>query len=157
MWLLLVAGFIPLIVGFVWYNPKVFGYAWMKTIGKTEDDLKGANMALIFGLTYLFGCMLAMALMSIVIHQWGFNSVFQGDTSVESASYTKHFFETYGDRFRTFKHGVLHGSITGTFLALPIIGTNALFERRSAKYVAIHVGYWVVTMALMGGLLCQFM
>jgi hypothetical protein len=34
------------------------------------------------------------------------------------------------DRFRTFKHGALHG-FERIILALPIMGTNALFEKRS--------------------------
>ena len=71
-WLVFVAGFIPLVTGFIWYNPKVFGNAWMKSAGMTEENMKGANMILIFGLCYLFGIMLATALMTIVIHQMGF-------------------------------------------------------------------------------------
>jgi uncharacterized protein YqgC (DUF456 family) len=157
MWLIFVAGLIPLFTGFIWYNPKVFGNAWMKTIGFTEDSMKGSNMGLIFGLCYLFGCMLASALMTIVIHQMGFNSVFQGDNTPETAAYMKNFFDTYGTRFRTFKHGALHGTITGLFIALPVLGINALFERKNFKYIAIHTGYWAVTMALMGGVLCAFM
>ncbi len=157
MWLLLVVGLIPLLVGFVWYNPKVFGNAWMKTIGITEESMKGSNMAFIFGLCYVFACMLALGLIPAVIHQTGFDSIFQGDNSPESAAYKKNFFETYGTRFRIFKHGALHGTLTAIFIALPIIGTIALFERRSFKYVAIHVGYWFVTLALMGGVICAFL
>ena len=156
-WLLLVAGLIPLFVGFIWYNPKVFGNTWMKINGFTEESMKGANMALIFGLCYLFACMLAMSMMSIVIHQMGIGSVFQGDETLESAAYLKNFFDTYGTRFRTFKHGTLHGTIAALFIALPILGTNALFERRGFKYIAIHTGYWIVTLALMGGIICAFM
>jgi len=133
----------------------------MRSIGATTESLKGANMALIFGLCYLFGVMLSVALMSLVIHQMHMMSVFKGDTTMvepnsESSLYVKHFFDTYGTRFRTFKHGTLHGTIAGLFIALPIIGTLALFERRGFKYIAIHVGYWVLTLALMGGVICQF-
>jgi len=156
-WLIFVAGLIPLLTGFIWYHPAVFGKTWMKLSKLTEDDLKGANMALIFGLVYVFGCMLASALMTIVIHQMGFNSVFQGDTSPESAAYMQHFYETYGNRFRTFKHGALHGTITALFVALPVTGTVALFERKGFKYIALHTGYWAITMLLMGGIICGFM
>ena len=114
-------------------------------------------MALIFGLCYLFACMLAFALAPVVIHQFGVGSVFQGDESPESAAYLKNFFDTYGGRFRTFKHGALHGTIMALFVALPLLGTNALFERRGFKYIAIHTGYWIVTLALMGGVICQFL
>ncbi len=156
-WMILVAGLVPLFTGFIWYNPKVFGNAWMKSTGLDEEKMKGANMGLIFGLCYLFGCILASALMTIVIHQFGFNSIFQGDTSSTSAAYMQHFFDTYGNRFRTFKHGAFHGTISGLFIAMPIIGTAALFERKGFKYIAIHTGYWMLTLALMGGLLCAFM
>jgi len=156
-WLIPVAGLIPLFTGFTWYHPKIFGAAWMKTVGFTEESLKGSNMAIIFGVTFLLGCMLASAVMLMVIHQFGFNSVMQGDNSPATAEYMKHFFETYGNRFRTFKHGVFHGTIAGLFIALPILGINALFERRGFKYIAIHTGYWMLTLALMGGVLCAFM
>ncbi|MBL0358908.1 MAG: DUF1761 domain-containing protein [Chitinophagaceae bacterium] len=156
-WLILIAGLIPLITGFIWYHPQVFGNAWMKAAGMNEESMKGANMALIFGLCYLFGCMLASAIMTIVIHQFGFNSVMQGDNSPETAAYMNNFFETYGNRFRTFKHGALHGTISGLFIALPILGTCALFERKGFKYIAIHTGYWMLTLALMGGVLCAFL
>jgi len=156
-WLIFVAGLIPLITGFTWYHPKVFGHAWMKSAGLTEESLKGGKMALIFGLTYLFGCMLASALMTIVIHQMGVGSVLQGDTSTEAQAYMKQFLETYGDRFRTFKHGALHGTISGLFIAMPVLGICALFERKNFKYIAVHTGYWMLTMALMGGILCAYL
>jgi hypothetical protein len=64
--------------------------------------------------------------------------------------------EVVGDRFRTFGHGALHGTIVGVFVALPILGTNALFERRGGKYILINVAYWTITIALMGGVMCQW-
>ena len=66
------------------------------------------------------------------------------------------FMEVYGDRFRTFEHGALHGMMGGLFIVLPIMGTNNLFERRSFKLTLINTGYWTITLALMGGVLCQW-
>ena len=63
--------------------------------------------------------------------------------------------EKYGSNFRTFKHGVLHGVIGAITIALPVIGINALFERRSFKYVLISGGYWIVTFMIMGGIICM--
>jgi hypothetical protein len=159
--LCLLTGLIPLIIGFIWYNPKVLGTAWMKSINMTEDDMKGANMVLIFGLTYLFGCMISMALYPMVIHQMGFMSSLEGevgihDKATEISKYAQQYYDTYGTRFRTFKHGVFHGVLASLFIALPIIGILGLFERRSFKYIAIHVGYWIITLALMAGVICQF-
>ena len=52
----LVAAVSTLVVGFVWYHPKVFGTAWMKEADMTEDKMKGANMGLIFGLAVFLLC-----------------------------------------------------------------------------------------------------
>jgi Protein of unknown function (DUF1761) len=156
-WLILATGIIPIIIGFLWYNPSVMGNKWMETVGITDESMKGANMLLIFILSYLFGCMLSLALHTAVIHQMGFTSSLEGDKTPEVASYIKTYFENYGNRFRTFKHGALHGTITALFIALPVIGVNALWNRKSAKFIFIHVGYWVVCMGLIGGVLCAFM
>jgi len=64
--------------------------------------------------------------------------------------------ERFGTEFRTFKHGALHGVIAGLFIVLPVLGTNALFERKGWKYILINVGYWTLTLALMGGIICQW-
>ena len=45
-----IAAIAALLVGFIWYHPKVFGNAWMKVSGMTEEKIKGGNMAVIFGL-----------------------------------------------------------------------------------------------------------
>jgi hypothetical protein len=157
-----VAALIPMAVGFIWYNPKVFGTAWMKASGMSMEDAKGMNMAKIFGISILLYLMLAVALVPMTIHQMGLTSVFEGDPTLsdpnsESSLYIKHFFEQYGTRFRTFKHGALHGTLGGFFIALPAIAMGALYERKSFTYVAIHAGYMIVSMALMGGVICQFM
>ena len=152
---MLVAAISALVVGFIWYNPKVFGNAWMKAAGMTDEKIKGGNMAKIFGLALLFAFMLSTALPGIVIHQMGAYSLMGGDPALALPSYEV-FIADYTDAFRTFKHGVLHGVLMGIFVALPILGTNALFERKSAKYIFINSGYWIVTLGLMGGIICAW-
>ncbi len=153
-----VAGLIPLLVGFVYYNPKVFGNAWMKSLGYTEEDLTGANMGLIFLFSYLFACMLAFILSSMVIHQTQVFSMMFPDIFESGSAAQENFkalMDTYGDRHRSFGHGAAHGLMAALFIVLPIMGTNALFERRSWKYIGINFFYWLICLALMGGLLCQ--
>lgn len=156
------AAVIPLITGMIWYNPKVMGNAWMNSTGLDEEKLKGANMALIFGLTYLFGLFIAVSMMSVTIHQMGFDAVFASDpTASDPNSATgkmiADFHSKYGSNFRTFKHGALHGGLTGFFFIMPVIAIQALFERKGFKYIAIHTGYWILTLLLMGGVVCAFL
>ena len=157
-----VAALIPLLIGFIWYHKKVFGLAWTREAEMTEEKMKGANMALIFALTYLLSLLMCVILSSASIHQLHIFSIFadQPDARVEGSEtqmIIQAFMEKYGNKFRTFKHGAFHGVLLGIVCALPIIGINALFERKSFKYIAINTGYWIVSMALMGGVLCAWL
>lgn len=159
--IVLAAAVIPMIIGFIWYNPKVFGTAWMKASDMTEEKAKGANMAVVFGLTFVFSFLLAFILQTLVIHQFSLLGVLANEPGIfdptsENGKWLVDFMAKHGNNFRTFKHGALHGTMAGLLIALPIIGTNALFERRGFKYIAINVGYWTICLALMGGTLCAF-
>lgn len=157
------AALIPLIMGFIWYNPKVMGKAWMRSAGLREEQMKGGNMILIFILTYVFSFMLALILNPVVIHQYGLMSVVAGDPGVlkedkasEAYLWLLDAMNKYGTTFRTFKHGAFHGTIAAIMFVLPVFGINAMFERKGAKYVMINVFYWIITLALMGGVICQW-
>lgn len=154
---ILVAALATLPVGFIWYNPKVFGTIWMNETGMTEEKAKGANMFKVFGLTILFSFMIAFILQFLVIHQWGASGMIGGDPTAASvkASYGA-FMADYGTAYRTFKHGALHGFMTGLFLALPLVGINSLFERKSWKYILINGGYFIVCFTIMGGIICAW-
>ena len=159
--ILLLAALVPMIMGFIWYNPKVLGTAWMNASGVTQDKMKGANMGVIFGVSFVLSFFLAFGLQFIVIHQWGAQSSLMIDKSFmdpssELGSYFANYMTKYGHTFHTFKHGALHGTMTGILIALPILGTNTLFERKGFKYIMINVGYWTITMALMGGIICAY-
>lgn len=161
IWVIFVAALIPLVIGFIWYNSKTFGNAWMNAAGLTEEKIKGANMPLIFFLCYVFSCMLASTMLQLTIHQMGLQSSLMNDPAFntvgsEVRNYLAEYLAKYGHAFRTFKHGAFHGAIAGIFIAFPIVAINALFERKSWKYIWINVGYWIISMMLMGGVVCQF-
>jgi len=152
---ILVAALSSFVVGFIWYNPKVFGTIWMKEIGLTEEQAQKSNMLKIFGLTFVYAFMLAFMMPNLVIHQSGALSMIGGPMFVDSAkpSYAA-FMADYGDAFRSYKHGALHGFISGIFIALPIVSINGLFEQKSWKYMAIQAGYWTTILTIMGSIIC---
>lgn len=158
--ILALAALVPLVMGFLWYGPMLFQNAWMKQMGFTEESLKGGNMGLIFFLSYVFSFMIAVFMQFVVIHQFGVQSVLieSGATELQgdAAVYFQDFMSKYGTNYRTFKHGLLHGMMTGILLVLPILGTQAMFERKSTKYIMINVGYWAICLGLMGGIICQW-
>ena len=151
----LVAALSSLAVGAIWYNPKVFGGIWMRETGMTEEKAKGANMALVFGSTIFYAFLIAFILQMLVIHQFGAMGMIGGDPTKALPSYTA-FMNDYGTAFRTFKHGALHGFMAGLLFALPVVGTGALYERRTWRYTLVCGGYWVVVCMIMGGILCAW-
>jgi len=148
---ILASTFVTLLVGFVWYSSKVFGTIWMKETGISKGKAKQINVLKVITLTSIYSFMLAFIMPSLVIHQMGVLGVFDGN--VENASYLE-FMSVHGDAFRTFKHGALHGFISGLYIALPITAINGLFEQKSWKYILINAGYWIVSMTIMGAIIC---
>ncbi len=155
-YLVFITALIPLIIGAIYYHPKVMGTVWMKANGFEMKDLEGANMPVIFILSYVFGVMISYGLMSSVIHQMSVYSLIMVDPLPVSQEVYDSVMDNFGRRYLTFGHGALHGAFASLFIALPLIATNALFERRSWKYIGIHLLYWTICFALIGGVLCLY-
>ena len=135
-WLaLIVAAISTLVVGSIYYGP-LFGKMWQKEVGISDAELKAGNMLKIFGLSLIFAFVISFVLWFMVMTGGG-----PGEA------------HGHGGNFMTFKHGAFHGALTGVFLVLPIIGTIALYERKSLRYVLLTVGYWTISMAVMGGII----
>ncbi len=155
-----VAAVVPVITGYIWYG-LIFNNAWMNEMNFTEDSMKGENRKLIFGMSYVLGLIICTGLISVVIHQMGIYSTLLNEPGFnehkgEAYNVFTSFMENYGTKFRTFKHGALHGALLGVLVVMPILSVQAIFERKSSKYIAINVGYWIVTLAIMGGIICQW-
>ena len=121
----IVAGAILIMVlGFVWFNPKVFGQSWMKGAGLTEDDIKKVDpMIMIGGL-----------LMALVI-------------SYAMSRYATHTEEGMSQ----FVHGMFHGFLPAIFYVAPVLISKGLFERKSISWILTGALYWVLALTLVGG------
>ncbi|RME97248.1 MAG: DUF1761 domain-containing protein [Bacteroidetes bacterium] len=159
-----VAALIPMAVGFFWYGKMGFERPWMAAADMTEEKIQSANMGLIFGVSFVMAFILSFVLQFSVIHQFSLYSLVADDPAVisgamdsENAKWFLNAMEMFGGKFRTFGHGAVHGGImVGLLTITPILTIVALFERRSFKYIAINAGYWIVTLAIMGGILCAW-
>lgn len=129
-WLsMVISTLIPTIIGFIYYNPKVVGTAWMNSLGFTEEDLKGGNMAVMMVVSLVLAFLISFFLLN-----------FNNGPGQEG-------------EFDTFKHGAFHGVFIGVVMAIPVLVTNGMFERKTAKNLVINAIYWLITLALMGGVL----
>ena len=136
---IIVAALIPTIVGFIYYNPKVLGTAWMKELGKTEAELtEGMNMPLVMGLSLLLSFFLSFGT-NVVVEIMHRNVDAAGTVLTQST--------------HTLGHGMFHGFVFGMMFIVPVIVMNAMYERKSWKLILINCGYWLLTLTLMSGLL----
>ena len=121
-WLAVVAAALAnFVIGGLWYSPALFGKAWMKANGFSEDDLKKGSPAMIFGVSFVF-CLLMSANLA----------AFTGDPSV------------------TLGFVVFAAIAAGLGWAALGLGVVALFERRPWSYIFINGGYLTVSFAVMG-------
>ena len=132
---LIVAAIVPFLTGFLWYS-LLLGKQWMASTGKTEEDLKERNIGVIFGVSFLMNLILGFALKIFIETTHGGHLACEGVGS-----------------YHTVSHGLFHGALYIGFFALPLFMVNGLFERRGQVNTWIHIGYWVLTGALMGAIL----
>jgi len=106
-------------LGAVWYNPNVFGKAWIKESGVDPDsEAAKARMPLMFGLTFVLS-LLSMLVLSQMIRP----GMPVGDV-VQAAI------------------------IIGVAFIMPISGMNALYEGKSAVFFLINYGYHQVSITI---------
>ncbi|MBP6311453.1 MAG: DUF1761 domain-containing protein [Flavobacteriales bacterium] len=164
-WLIhIVAALVPMIVGFIWYNPSVFGTTWMNGVGLTEERIRTGNMPMIFGLSFLMALLLSFTYKFLGDHHFAFQAFFRPveehgmgvDASSAFGAELQGIIDAYGVRFHTWSHGLAHSIMITCFVLLPVMATVALFERRSFKTFLINWGYWVITIAIMFMILAQW-
>lgn len=122
-WAILVSALSTFLIGGIWYSPAVFGKAWMRENGFTEESLKHSNMLKIFGLSFLLALVAAVNL-----------AMFLGNAM------------TVGE-------GAFYGFLAGFGWVATFIGTTYLFERKSFTLFLINAGYSIVSLTIMGVIL----
>ena len=103
---------------------RFFKSKWMSVNRFTDKDLEGGNMAVIFGLSYIFSVMVGFFLSAVVIHQAGVFQTMMPEVAESGSAAANEFndlMSRYGNNFRTWGHGALHGGMSGIFFALPVI------------------------------------
>jgi len=158
-WLIIpIAAFLPLILGSIWYHPNVLGNRLAHINGEPLVQNRSlGKMALI----YLFSIVLAYILTLMSVHQTAIFQLFfmdpaLADTNSEYNNFIKNFLATYGDRHRSFGHGMVHGAEAGLMFGLALLGITTLMQNKPLKLIWIHLGFWILCCSLMAGLVCEF-
>jgi hypothetical protein len=115
-----IAAVASFVLGGLWYSPALFGKAWQREIGLTDEQLKRGNMARIFGLSFVLAFLAA----------WNFANFLGPRPSLAL--------------------GLGAGASAGLLWVAGSFGINYLFERKSLKLFLINGGYHTLQFAIIG-------
>ncbi|MEK6883785.1 MAG: DUF1761 domain-containing protein [Nanoarchaeota archaeon] len=123
-----VSAIVSMIIGFLWYSPALFGKAWMKAGNmnmKDMDKAKKKGMGKLYFLAFIGALLMAFVLAYFV----GYLTAY------------------------TFFEGMEVGAYIWLGFIFPVLLGSFLWEGRSVKYYLINVLYWLINLAVMGGIL----
>jgi hypothetical protein len=110
-------------IGGVGYSPVLCGQAWQRELRLSDDELKQANMGLIFGLSFVLNFISAILL------------------------------EMFIGKDGTIAFGLIAGLLVSIGWIATSLGTNYLFARKSLRLFLIDAFYFIVYFAVMGVIL----
>jgi len=108
------------VLGGLWYSPLLFARVWQREAGVTDAQMKSANMALIFGLSFVLSLAAAYVF-----------ALFLGPRPPLAL-------------------GLGAGAAAGAFWVGASFGINYLFERKSLKLFLINAGYHTLQFTIIG-------
>lgn len=120
IWAVLAAAVSGFVLGGLWYSPALFGKVWQREAGLSDAQIRGGNMALIFGLSFV-ACLAASFVFAMFL----------------------------GPR-PSVTLGLGAGFSAGLFWVGASFGINYLFERKSLKLFLINAGYHTTQFTLIG-------
>jgi hypothetical protein len=108
------------VLGGLWYSPALFGRAWQREAGVTDEQMRTSNKALIFGLTFVLSLIAAFVF-----------AMFLGPRPPINL-------------------GLGAGFSAGLCWVAASFGINYLFEQRSLKLWLINAGYHTLQFTIIG-------
>ena len=131
-WLaVLVAAISNMVLGFLWYGP-FFGKQWIKLEGWTKADMEKAQkegMSKTYALTFVGAIVMAYVL----------NVVLNNSSAVDYMS------------------GAMVGFWVWLGFTVPVLMNEVLFGRKLWQVFYINVGYYLVSLMVMGAILASMM
>jgi len=114
-------------LGSLWYSPLMFGKKWQRELDFSTDDLKNANMPLIFG-----GSFVAMFIMALGV---------------------SFMFNIHHNQVNDPIEGAIHGLYLSVFFVSMGMAINYLYQRKTFKLFIIDAAYITLILMLMGFIL----
>ena len=124
-WAVLVAAVATMVIVSIYYMPAVAGRAWMKAIGKTEEEIRAANRPILFVIAAVLSMIQASVLSAVI--GWADAHTLVG--------------------------GGLVGLVLWIGMAVPMVSVTFLFEGRKLANHVISGIYFLVALVVTGAII----
>ncbi len=123
------AGIINIVLGALWYSPFVIGKLWMRSMGKTEEEIKAGFSSAAMGITYAVNTIASLVFAYVLAHLIKFSTV------------------------TTFSQGVMIGFWVWLGFVVTTVIPGYLYESRPKMLYFLFIIYQLISITLMGGVL----
>ncbi len=125
----IVAGVINMILGALWYSPLVIGKLWMRSMGKTEEQVKEGFSSASMGMTYVVNTIASLVFAYVLAHIIKFASL------------------------STFAQGVNVGFWVWLGFVVTTVVPGYMYESRPKMLYFLFIIYQLISITIMGGVL----
>jgi hypothetical protein len=125
----IIAGVINMVLGALWYSPFVMGKLWMRSMGKTDEEMKQGFSSAKVGITYAVNTIASLLFAYVLAHIIKFASI------------------------NSFTDGVKVGFWVWLGFVVTTVIPGYLYEDRPKMLYIIFIIYQLISIVLMGGLI----
>lgn len=154
---IIASALIPFIFAYIWFHKSLFGGTkWHAMADMSAEKSASPVTPLKLLCSIVLNIFLAFGMFLFSVHETGVLGMVGGDAELMATGTAAAFLAEYGGDFHTLSHGIAHGVAATIFFALPLIGYVVIFEKKSAKYFFVYLGYWLITLILMSMVICRW-
>ena len=127
-----IAGVINMVLGALWYSPYVLGKLWIRSMGKTPEEIKENYSSASMGLTYVVNTVASLLFAYVLAHIIKFASL------------------------NTFTQGVNAGFWVWLGFVVTTVIPGYMYESRPKMLYFIFIAYQFFSIIIMGGVLAMW-
>ncbi len=147
---ILAAALIPFVFAYIWFHKSVFGGdKWAKMADMSAEKAASPVKPLMLFLSLFLNALISFGIYNFTIHESGVFGMLGGDAELMKTGTAAAFLAEYGGLYHTAQHGLAHGFAATLMFVLPVLGYVVIFEKKSAKYFWVYLGYWYISLTLM--------
>jgi hypothetical protein len=128
----IIAGVINMVIGALWYSPFVIGKLWMRSMGKTDEEIKQGFSGAAMGLVYVVNTIASLLFAYVLAH------------IIKFASLT------------TFTQGANAGFWVWLGFVVTTVIPGYLYEGRPKLLYFLFIIYQLISIVLMGGVIAMW-